>query len=253
MSYNFAVIGDPIDKSQSPSLFRKVWSNNPLKTKLNYSSINLNEFQLEEFLATTDLNGFNVTAPLKETIIPHLSRLTTIAEEIKAVNTVARVNDEWIGHNTDGDGFWEMCKNQLPTPEKSQDICILGNGGAARAIVYILNSLGYHGLILCRTPKGNFNWPEIKFNTIKELKATAVIQCTTLGMTPNINSSPPLPIWLGKNKPVAFDLIYEPTETKFLKEMEFQGCKTIGGSQMLIFQAKKAWRYWVDVLNIPQI
>ena len=253
MSYNFAVIGDPIDKSQSPSLFRKIWSNNTLNSALNYSSININESQLEEFLATTDLDGFNVTAPLKEAIIPHLSRLTPIAKNIKAVNTVVKINQQWNGHNTDGEGFWKMCKDHLPTPAKSSDICVLGNGGAARAIVYILNSLGYRGLILCRRAKGNFDWPEVEFDSIKELKATAVIQCTTLGMSPHIDNSPPLPIWLGKNKPVAFDLIYEPAETKFIKEMEFQGCKTIGGSQMLIFQAKKTWEYWVDVLNIPQI
>jgi len=253
MSFNFAVIGDPIDKSQSPSLFQKIWSNNSLKTKLNYSSININKFQLEEFLATTDLNGFNVTAPLKEAIIPYLSGLTPIAEKIKAINTVVKVNQKWIGHNTDGDGFWKMCKDHLPAPERSSDICVLGNGGAARAIVYVLNSLGYQGIVLCRMPKGKFDWPEVEFNMITELKATAVIQCTTLGMSPNVNNSPPLPIWLGKEKPIAIDLVYEPAQTKFLKEMEFQGCKTIGGSQMLIFQAKKAWEYWVDVLNIPQI
>ena len=253
MRYDFAVIGDPIEHSKSPFLFNKIWSEHIMNKQFTYCRINVNKDQLEDFLKKTHLIGFNVTAPLKEFIIPYLSKLTPAAEKIKAVNTVVKVGNKWHGHNTDGDGFWDMFSANISGPKKNSDICILGNGGAARAVTYSLNERGYKGVVLCRSKKGNFVWPEILFRSIKKMKASAVIQCTTLGMHPATENRPLCPIWKGEDMPLAIDLIYNPNKTKFLLEMESLGCKTLGGSQMLTFQAKKAWEYWANVLNIPHI
>jgi shikimate dehydrogenase len=253
MNYKFAVIGNPIEKSRSPQLFTEIWTNKLFTENLSYKAIQVKKQEIPFFLKTTDLSGFNVTSPLKELIISYLDDLTPIAKSVRSVNTVVRNNNEWIGHNTDGFGFWEMAKKHLPNPEKSSMICILGNGGAARSIVNKLDSLNYQGIILCRNKKGGFSWPEVSFESISEIQASAVIQCTNLGMHPNLNQTPESPIWLGKKKPIAIDLVYNPTKTRFLKKMESQGCEILNGSEMLIFQAKKAWQYWADVLNISQI
>tara|TARA_Y100000389_G_scaffold197443_1_gene232045 strand:- start:647 stop:1408 length:762 start_codon:yes stop_codon:yes gene_type:complete len=253
MTYKFAVIGNPVEKSRSPKLFTEIWENNPLISNLSYQAIQVKENEIHSFLKTTDLNGFNVTSPLKEVIIPFLKDLTPVAKAVKSVNTVVRKNNKWIGHNTDGFGFWEMAKRHLPNPEKSSIICVLGNGGAARSVVHKLDALNYEGIILCRNKKGGFSWPEVSFEEVPEIQASAVIQCTNLGMHPSLNKTPESPIWIGKGKPIAIDLIYNPRKTCFLQKMESQGCEILNGSEMLIFQAKKAWEYWVDVLNISQI
>jgi shikimate dehydrogenase len=198
MNYKFAVIGDPIEKSRSPELFEEIWKNNVSIENLSYQAIQVKKNEIPFFLETTDLSGFNVTSPLKELIIPYLNHLTPIAKAVRSVNTVVRKNNEWIGHNTDGFGFWEMAKKYIPNPEKSSMICVLGNGGAARSIVNKLDSLKYQGIILCRNKKGGFSWPEVPFEKISKIQASAVIQCTNLGMQPNLDKTPKSPLWVGK-------------------------------------------------------
>ena len=92
-------------------------------------------------------------------------------------------------------------------------ICILGNGGAARSVVYKLKSLNYQGIVLCRNKKGGFSWPEISFEKISKIQASAVIQCTNLGMQPNLDQTPESPIWIGEKKTVAIDLLDTQTNT----------------------------------------
>jgi len=250
----FGVIGAPIAHSKSPQLFAEFWAEHPWRDQLNYSKLWVEPADLQRFLSTTLWAGFNVTVPHKTAILPFLTDLTVEAKAVGAVNTVVRTEVGWIGHNTDADGFWEvLAVSPLLESLKKLPACVLGNGGAARAVVQALHSRGFNGQIGCRSPKGAFPWPELPFEQLLAPKFGLVVQCTSLGMDPHPEILPPLPYWTEAPPELAVDLVYTPADTLFLQSMAEMGTETISGEGMLRFQAKKAWQYWAEVLNIPHI
>lgn len=250
----FGVIGSPIQHSQSPELFAHFWEGHPWKSQLSYAKLEVPTAKLAEFLASTPWVGFNVTLPHKERIIPHLHALTPTAQSMCAVNTVVRTNGGWVGHNTDADGFWDiLASRQDLATLRSRPALILGNGGSARAVVHALTSHGFTGHIACRRPQGRFPWPEVPFDDLTAAEVGLTVQCTPLGMTPKEDAMPPLPPWRPGQVQFAIDLVYQPAETLFLRHMAVLGSETASGAAMLQNQAKKAWLYWAEVLNIPHI
>ncbi|MFM1884003.1 MAG: hypothetical protein RL168_187 [Bacteroidota bacterium] len=250
----FGVIGAPIAHSKSPQLFAEFWANHPLQDRLSYAKQHVDPQDLDRFLAETTWSGFNVTLPHKTTILPFLDELSPEAQAIGAVNTVVRTKSGWRGHNTDADGFWEVV---APYPSllelQKLPVCILGNGGAARAVVHALQSRGFRGQVGCRSPKGGFDWPEIPFERLLAPQFGLVVHCTSLGMDPHPEILPPLPYWTSEPPMLAIDLVYTPPMTSFLQAMAAAGSETLSGEGMLRHQAKKAWEYWAELLNIPQI
>jgi shikimate dehydrogenase len=250
----FGVIGSPIDHSQSPSLFSSFWAEHSLRQTLTYKKAEVTPESLRHFLSQTQWDGFNATLPIKTALIPHMHALTPSAQAIGAVNTVVRTADGWIGHNTDADGFWEMlCDRSDLDALRGLPVCVLGNGGAARAVAYALATRGFTGLIACRQARGGFPWQEVPFEQAHASAFGLVVQCTSLGMTPNETTSPPFPSWDDHPPLWALDLVYVPKETRFLQKMAALGVSGQSGGNMLRFQAKKAWEYWAEVLNIPHI
>jgi len=251
---HFAVIGSPIGHSKSPELFEEFWTHHPWSSQLTYRRIEVMPNDIAEFLAETDLAGFNVTLPLKEAIVPWMSTLSPAAKAMGAVNTVVSKDSGWEGHNTDAEGFWEMLAGRTDLDALRRQPClVLGNGGAARAVVYALAEQGFTGHIACRTPRGGFPWPEISYDTLTPEPTGLVVQCTSLGMHPSAELCPPLPPWSSGQVALAVDLVYNPTHTLFMQRMEELGTETLSGEAMLRHQAKKAWIYWAEVLNIPHI
>ncbi len=251
---HFGVIGAPIAHSKSPLLFAEFWAEHPWRNKFSYEKIHVEPADLQRFLTETTWSGVNVTVPLKTAILPLLDELSPQAQAIGAVNTVVRTDKGWLGHNTDADGFWEVI---APYPDLKElqklPVCILGNGGAARAVVHALHSRGFSGQIGCRTPKGGFAWPEIPFERLLAPRFGLVVQCTSLGMDPHPEILPPLPYWTSEPPMLALDLVYTPIQTSFLQALAAAGSETLSGEVMLWHQAKKAWQYWAELLNIPQI
>lgn len=251
---HFGVIGAPIAHSKSPQLFAEFWAEHPWRAQLSYEKVFVESADLSRFLSETLLSGFNVTIPHKTDILPLLADLTPEAQAVGAVNTVVRTEAGWVGHNTDADGFWEVI---APYPHldvlKDLPVCVLGNGGAARAVVHALHRRGFKGQIGCRTPKGAFPWPELPFEQLLAPQFGLVVQCTSLGMDPHPEILPPLPYWTSAPPLLAVDLVYTPAQTLFLQAMAAAGSETLSGEGMLQNQAKKAWQYWAELLNIPQI
>jgi shikimate dehydrogenase len=251
---DFGVIGAPIAHSKSPQLFAEFWAEHPWRDQLSYEKFLVEPADLQRFMSETLWSGFNVTVPLKTAILPLLAGLTPEAQAVGAVNTVVRTEAGWVGHNTDADGFWEVI---APYPRldalKKLPVCVLGNGGAARAVVQALHRRGFKGQIGCRSPKGAFPWPELPFEQLLAPQFGLVVQCTSLGMDPHPGILPPLPYWTEAPPELAVDLVYTPANTLFLQSMAVVGTETISGEGMLRFQAKKAWQYWAEVLNIPHI
>lgn len=200
------------------------------------------------------LRGFNVTIPFKEKVITCLDRVSPLAAKAGAVNVVKvdRSDDSRIvlsGYNTDVYGFRESIRPLLP-PSSAKAI-VLGNGGAARAVSVALEDLGIETVIAARNPeKAALAFPGVAVVDMecvgKELieKARIIVNTTPLGMWPDTDSAPDIPYeYIGRGH-LCYDVVYNPTQTLFMKKCEMQGAQTANGLEMLRLQAEKAWEIW---------
>tara|TARA_R100001369_G_scaffold88623_1_gene125423 strand:- start:1915 stop:2646 length:732 start_codon:yes stop_codon:yes gene_type:complete len=238
----YGLIGKDISYSFSKTFFSvKFEQENRQDTYHNFDIESIDEFP--KIVSITDsLKGLNVTIPYKETIIPLLDRIDNEAAEIGAVNTIKFQNDGSLkGYNTDHYGFAKSLANFLPIKEKTA--LILGTGGASKAIKYVLDTMDFAYKIVSRTKKEN----AITYNDLtRDIVAShyLIINCTPLGTSPNITECPHIPYQYITADHVLFDLIYNPSQTEFLKLGRVQGARTSNGLKMLEYQAKKAWKIW---------
>lgn len=183
------------------------------------------------------LDGMNVTLPYKQAIIPFLDRLDETAEAIGAVNVVHRR----IGYNTDCLGFMESIKPLL-RPEDRQAL-VLGTGGASKAACYGLRKLGVVPTLVSRTPKdAMLGYEDLNEEVMN--RHTVIVNCTPLGMLPDVDSCPPIPYEHLSAQHLLFDCVYNPEETLFLSKGKAQGARIKNGMEMLYGQAKAAWKIW---------
>jgi len=203
--------------------------------------------------------GFNITIPHKERIIQYLDELDPIAEKIGAVNTVKNIKNKLVAKNTDAEGA-KLALEEAGCSLRDKNILIIGAGGAARAISFALAEKAKKIVILNRTEikaikiaeelNNYFKIDAIGLNnSIKNLKneilkADILINTTPLGMYPKIEESPVPKEFLRKDLFV-FDIVYNPIETKLLKNAKEVGCKTLGGLDMLINQGAIAFEWWI--------
>jgi len=189
-----------------------------------------------------NLKGLNITIPYKQEIIPYLDKLSRKAEEIGAVNCVKITKKNKLkGYNTDIYGFK---KTLLPLlqPHHTHAL-ILGKGGAAKAVAYTLTKLNIHYKYVSRNPQeSDFSYHDLSKNVI--LQHTLLINCTPLGTFPDIEDFPKINYSNLSNKHLAFDLIYNPIQSKFLRLAKENGATTKNGYDMLVFQAEKSWEIW---------
>lgn len=238
----FGLIGYPLSHSFSKAYFEK---------KFDRENILDAEFQnyplehIEEFPALIesiqDLKGLSVTIPYKESIIPYLTELDETAQAVGAVNMIKFVDGKLIGYNTDAWGFAKSLLGMV-SPDIKKAL-IIGNGGAAKAVKYVLNRIGIQYQIVNRTKTdGVLSFDELNDDFISSIQL--LVQTTPVGTSPNINEMPPIPMGAVSSKHRAFDLIYNPEETLFLKSMRERGAKTKNGLEMLKAQAEESWKLW---------
>ncbi len=241
----FGLIGKPLAHSFSPTFFKEKFlrENHPNCT---YQLFELND-PLEVLTLVENnpqLAGLNVTIPYKTTVINLLDELDETAKIIGAVNTIRIIREQGQiflkGYNTDAFGFLHAC-NGLKSNKKA---LILGTGGSAKAVQFVLQSLGIDYFSVSRTP----NWEkEISYDALtSEILAShkLIINTTPLGMYPKTEAAPPLPYReLGK-KHFLYDLIYNPSETLFMKKGKAAGATAQNGELMLELQAERAWEIW---------
>jgi len=183
------------------------------------------------------LDGFNVTLPYKQTIIPFLDRLDETAQAIGAVNVVYKR----VGYNTDCLGFTESIKPLLRAYDSKA--LVLGTGGASKAACYGLRKLGITPTLVSRNPKeGQLGYKDLSPEIMAE--HTIIVNCTPLGMYPDVNSCPDIPYELISARHLLFDCVYNPEETLFLQKGKAQGATIQNGIGMLYGQAKEAWKIW---------
>ena len=259
------IIGDPVEHSLSPLMQNAAIAD--LGVDYVYIPFPVKVSNLEQALAgftAIGLVGFNATIPHKQAIIPLLAEITPTAKAIGAVNTVWRTDKGWKGTNTDVTGFIAPLKAINRHWSKTTPV-VLGNGGAARAVVAGLAELGCSEINIIGRNKDKLaqfwqSWqdsPQIApllkihyWENLSGLIATAdlLINTTPIGMYPQVDASPiseDLMTRLPENA-IAYDLIYTPSPTKFLSLAQDRGATAIDGLEMLVQQGAAALEIWLE-------
>lgn len=233
---HFGIIGFPLLHSFSAKYFSEKFVREGIDAEYSlYPIEELTKERVNELL--NGLDGMNVTMPHKQAIIPYLERLDDTAAEVGAVNVICKR----IGYNTDCLGFIESIKPLLRAYDKKA--LVLGTGGASKAVCYGLKQLGVSPTLVSRTPaEGMIGYEALDEAIMKEY--TVIVNCTPLGMLPDIDSCPALPYELISARHLLFDCVYNPEETLFLKKGKAQGATIQNGMEMLYGQAKAAWKIW---------
>jgi len=241
--HQFVLVGKNISYSFSKGYFSEKF----LKLNLaNHSYENLDFQNIEEFpdfiKQNPTISGLNVTIPYKETILPYLDKLSKKAAEIGAVNTIKITKSGKLkGFNTDYIGFKKTLEPLLNSNHKKA--LILGTGGASKAVAYALKQLEIPYLYVSRAAIGEtISYNQLDENTFKEFQI--IVNCTPVGTTPNTHLYPDIPYDYFTKNHIAFDLIYNPSETMFLKKAKEQGATIKNGLEMLALQAEKSWEIW---------
>lgn len=239
----FGLVGKNISYSFSKTYFSKKFKDEDIKdaTYQNFDLKTIKDFEAI-FKQNSGIAGLNVTIPYKEQIIPYLDKLNKKAKEIGAINTIKITKGEKLkGYNTDYYGFKHSLKPFLKKHHKKA--LILGTGGASKAIAYALSELNIKYTYVSRTKTlENYTYDELDENIIKEYHI--IINSSPVGTHPEINECPKIPYESISSQHLLFDLIYNPSETLFLKKGKLQGAKTCNGLKMLKLQAEKSWEIW---------
>ena len=199
---------------------------------------------------TLDIQGTSVTIPFKESIMEHIDWIDPTAKAIGAVNTIVNENGVLKGYNTDCQA---AVAPLLPFGISGKTVCIVGAGGAARAVAHgiaaqngdiiITNRTEQKGRALAETVKGRF----IPAEEMENIQADVIINTTSIGMTPKENeiSFPPEAL---RSEMVVMDVVYTPLRTRLLEAAEQKGCTTIDGLSMFIAQAAAQFELWTGII-----
>lgn len=239
----FGLVGKNITYSFSKKYFTEKFSKE-LFDDCTYENFDIRT--IEEFpnvlKENPDLKGLNVTIPYKEAIIPFLDTMSDKAFRIGAVNVIRFTKKGNLkGYNSDWYGFKKSLEPLLQPHHKKA--LILGTGGASKAVAFALDKLGIFYTFVSREATENaIDYNRVNVTTFDNFQI--IINCTPLGTCPNTKEFPPIPYEFFTEKHIAFDLIYNPEETQFLKKAKKKGATIKNGYEMLVFQAEKAWTIW---------
>ncbi|MFL0247079.1 shikimate dehydrogenase [Candidatus Clostridium stratigraminis] len=248
------LLGQNISYSKSPEIHSEYYKHKGYG--LRYKIFDLDEKEIGEFinnLRNSNIIGFNVTIPYKEEIIKYLDTVTYPANKINAVNTVLVTEDKLVGYNTDYSGFMKSLKVNSLNIGNGKAL-IIGAGGAAKAVYHGLIDLNCKDVeILTRSVNKAAVYFEdhckiFSYDSIKDLsKYNIIINCTPLGSKNHINILP-IEVDTIKANCIAYDLVYNPTQTRFMYEAKKRGAIVLNGKAMLKFQAYEAADIWADYL-----
>jgi len=261
----FALLGEPLGHSLSPALHKAIYRQLEIDDA-SYRTIELPQERLKSFFTGFRVGGFdgvNITIPHKATIIPMLDEVDSKAKLLNAVNCVNRTSNKLTGYNTDLLGFsYSLRQNDVEIEGNS--FGILGAGGSAQAVGAVLaEGEAKQIFIVNRSPENAEQLQQvivslndaIKVDIVSQeqlLDHAASLDCivntTSVGMSPNVKESllaPKISAELFNDHMLAFDLIYNPNKTKFLKDAEKNGAVVVNGMQMLVAQAVYSVEIWM--------
>lgn len=237
----YALIGEHLSHTLSPTIYNELFSKFKVDAEYEIIEISKNDFDEKIDREIQLLNGFNVTIPYKETIIPHLKEISSDAKEIGAVNTV---DTSLEGFNTDWQAFYESLKG---VDLFGNSALVIGAGGASKAVCFALKKMNMKLYVKDRNPKRAFELQKLFAANSEEpdfKSVSIVINATPLGMYPDVETLPDVDIGKLDKKCVIYDLVYNPRMTKFLKRASDLGFRTIDGYNMLVRQASLNLKLW---------
>ncbi|NMM47392.1 shikimate dehydrogenase family protein [Marinigracilibium pacificum] len=241
----FGLIGFPLSHSFSKKYFTEKFTKGGIKNASYelYPIEKASEF-LKLFQSNPELEGINVTIPHKETVVQYLDELDDSAKKVGAVNVIRKEGDKLVGYNSDFYGFSQSLEDFTDgkIPERA---LVLGTGGASKAVVAALKMMNCKVTLVSRAKsKEVLTYEELKKNPDFVKENLLIVNTTPLGMSPNVESKPDLDYSLISSDHILFDLVYNPSESTFMKEGKAQGAKVKNGYQMLVMQAERAWEIW---------
>ncbi len=243
------IIGNPVEHSLSPAMHNAAFE----QLGLNFAYL---AFRVEDVegairgVRALGLRGLSVTVPHKVAVIPFLDAVDPVAQSIGAVNTVVNENGHLKGYNTDWTGFVRSLEAHVPAA--GRQVVLLGAGGAARAIAFGLREKGARLTILNRTEElemartlaAEIGCPYGDLNRIDVVTAAdVVVNATSLGMAPLQDRTVIDAAYLRPEQTV-IDIVYNPMETRFLREAKARGCRTVPGYEMLLLQGVAQFELW---------
>jgi shikimate dehydrogenase len=243
----YGLIGYPLSHSFSQRYFTEKFEREGIRD-CTYSNFSLQEIgELSGVLADPLLCGLNVTIPYKQQVMAFLDAPSAVVEEIGACNCIRVVDGFLTGYNTDVVGFGQSLVPRLE-PHHRQAL-VLGTGGAAKAVEYVLRKLGIGYRRVSRSPGpglndygGDLGYGDVTAELLDS--ATLIINTTPVGMYPRVDECPPLPYEALTSRHYLYDLIYNPERTLFLRQGEARGAVVENGHEMLVLQAEESWRIW---------
>ena len=245
----YGVIADPIGHSLSPYVHNAAFQTQGINAV--YCPFRVPADSLDQFMKDAprlDIRGMSVTIPHKEAIARHLTKVDPAVKSIAAVNTVVFDGSEVIGYNTDYNAAMDCIEHALgvigakPSPLKNKRVLVLGAGGVARPIVFGLRSRGALVTISSRTRQrsdrlaNSFDCKAIDWGARLRAQCDILINCTPVGMHPNVDESPVSKTFL-KPSILVFDTVYNPESTLLVKDARSRNCQVITGVEMFIRQA----------------
>ena len=246
----YGVIADPVGHSLSPHVHNAAFADkgiNAVYVPFRVPSDGLAQFMQDA--PRIGIKGLSVTIPHKEAIARHLTKVDPAVKSIAAVNTVVFDGGEVIGYNTDYNAAMDCIEYSLgeigakPSPVKNQRVLVLGAGGVARPIVYGLKSRGALVTIASRTKQRSerlaeaFDSKAIDWDARHRAQCDIIVNCTPIGMHPNVDESPISKTFL-KPSMLVFDTVYNPETTLLIKDARARNCEVITGVEMFVRQAQ---------------
>ena len=250
----YGIIGNPVSHSMSPAIHNAAFS----EKVLNNIYVPLKIADIDTFMRECrkmDFQGFSVTIPHKESVLPFLDDIDHTASKIGAINTIVNQNGKLIGYNTDCMAAvmgLECSLKETNETLNNKKVSIIGAGGAARAIAFGLKEKGCDITIFNRTTeRAEKLSQDVKckfesFEEIHKLDSDILINTTSIGMFPDVDQTPVSKDIL-KEGMIVFDAVYNPIETRLLQEAKGKGCHTVNGLSMFIKQAAEQFRLWTNI------
>jgi 3-dehydroquinate dehydratase / shikimate dehydrogenase len=250
----YGIIGNPVSHSMSPAIHNAAFIEKGLKNVY----VPLKVADIDTFMKKCrkmDFQGFSVTIPHKESVLPFLDDIDHTAKKIGAINTIVNYKGKLTGFNTDCMAAVKGLECSLKEANEAlnnKKVSIIGAGGAARAISFGLKEKGCDITIFNRTIKRaeklshDVQCRFESFEEIHKLDSDILINTTSIGMFPDINQTP-VPKNILKKGMIVFDAVYNPIETRLLREANENGCHTVNGLSMFINQAAEQFRLWTNI------
>lgn len=238
----YGLIGKSLSHSWSPTWFAEKFEREGI-ADAEYRLYEMDTVErLRQWVEENGIDGFNVTIPFKEQVMPCLDRIDDFARRVGAVNCVEVRDGVLVGHNTDAPAFAETLAPHL-RPWHTHAL-VLGTGGASRAVASALEGMGIENLLVSRNPAGRNG--VISYQQAEDLSASRLllVNTTPVGMYPHIGQTPWPNAGVLSPRHLCYDLVYNPAPTLFLRQAAQAGAAVCDGRAMLHRQAELSWHFW---------